>query len=500
MKIYDGDSLTEKRFKEFTPSELSSLYDRYMKETRPNSYEKEEDVYFSAQSNNSNRGKFNGNNSRSAPKSDGNGKNEGKDTKGDKNKANKKKVKRQNCGKMGHSANKCYSNKQTHFVQSELEDDSSDEYNFNIIAEHAEHADAKAGFILDSGSTIHVVKNQAMLRDIRPYKSKLRTIGGTNLADVSGDCYVNNKLTLKDAIVAENAPYNIISTTRLNKKGYDVQMKNNGKTTIYKNSKVVATAIEKNHLLFLNTRDIKEHLVFNISEDNYGEAVELHKNNGHAKVQQLKKLLKHEKIHMNLNEIKSIIKECTICNQGYMQKSHGTSRINKKGMKFGQILVTDVFGPVHGKYGLLVSDMVSKFTIGKVLNSRRETSFKTIEILRQFNSLLNLTNNKICFLRSDNEFQTKALSSYCNKKGITQQFTAPHSSFQNGAAENMNMQVKRKIKLLFESGLSKFYWTFAFNHALFLLNNLPLHNDDISPWAKISNQTKQMLPMLCLQL
>ena len=127
LKIYDGDSLTEKRFKEFTPSELSSLYDRYMKETRPNSYEKEEDVYFAAQSNNSNRGKFNGNNSRSAPKSDGNGKNGGKDTKGDKNKTNKKKVKCQNCGKMGHSANKCYSNKQTHFVQSELENDSSDE-------------------------------------------------------------------------------------------------------------------------------------------------------------------------------------------------------------------------------------------------------------------------------------------------------------------------------------------------------------------------------------
>ncbi|GME97977.1 unnamed protein product [[Candida] boidinii] len=59
-KIYDGDALTEKRFKEFTASELSSSYDQYMKERRPNSYESEEDVFLTAQSNNSNRGNFNG--------------------------------------------------------------------------------------------------------------------------------------------------------------------------------------------------------------------------------------------------------------------------------------------------------------------------------------------------------------------------------------------------------------------------------------------------------
>ena len=86
MKIYDEDALTEKRFKEFTASELSSSYDQYMKETRPNSYENEEDVFLTAKSNNPNRGNFNGNNSQSAPKFDGNGNTGGYDTKGDKNK------------------------------------------------------------------------------------------------------------------------------------------------------------------------------------------------------------------------------------------------------------------------------------------------------------------------------------------------------------------------------------------------------------------------------
>ncbi|GME97547.1 unnamed protein product [[Candida] boidinii] len=97
LKIYDADALGEKSFKEFTASELSSSYDQYMKETRPNSYENEEEVFLTAQSNNPNRGNFNGNSFQSAPKFDINGNTGGYDTKGDKNEANKKKARCQKC-------------------------------------------------------------------------------------------------------------------------------------------------------------------------------------------------------------------------------------------------------------------------------------------------------------------------------------------------------------------------------------------------------------------
>ena len=108
-----------------------------------------------------------------------------------------------------------------------------------------------------------------------------------------------------------------------------------------------------------------------------------------------------------------------------------------------------------------------------------------------FEKLLNLTNKSLCFIRTDNEFLTKKFAEFCQSKGIIHQLTAPHSSFQNGKAENINGQIERKMKkLLIDSNVPNKYWNFAFRHSVFLHNYLPLNNSNQSPW-EVFRQTKK---------
>lgn len=167
------------------------------------------------------------------------------------------------------------------------------------------------------------------------------------------------------------------------------------------------------------------------------------------------------------------------------------------------MLHADLIGPLNKKYGLVCIDHNSKFITGYIIDSKSKASETLIKTIQKLNSVLQYNNNKsICYLRTDNEFRTKQMEQFCDDKGINAEFSAPHSSYQNGSAENANRILKNKIRILMmDSGIPKYLWTYAFGHALFLLNYLPRNKDQQSPWEIFSGKSKNLkhiLPFGCL--
>lgn len=88
-------------------------------------------------------------------------------------------------------------------------------------------------------------------------------------------------------------------------------------------------------------------------------------------------------------------------------------------------------------------------------------------------------------------------------KKMESQLNSQHQKgFQNGTAENANKQIKLKLRLLMkQSGIPKSLWTYAFKHAVYILNHIPRNLETESPWKKFSGKTKDvsdMIPFGCL--
>ena len=142
-----------------------------------------------------------------------------------------------------------------------------------------------------------------------------------------------------------------------------------------------------------------------------------------------------------------------------------------------------MIGPINDAYGLIISDRKSKFAIGRVLQSKSEVSSNTLEFLKTFKNLLTLTKRTIVMFRADNEFDTKMVGSFCDEESITLQFSAPHSSYQNGFAETQNREIERRMKLmLMDSNVPSSYWNFAFHHSIFINNYVPGNSNTLSAW------------------
>ncbi|GMG19493.1 unnamed protein product [Ambrosiozyma monospora] len=197
---------------------------------------------------------------------------------------------------------------------------------------------------------------------------------------------------------------------------------------------------------------------------------EIHVRNGHASAGAMRGITKGK---VSWNKLKKAVAGCFACN-ALVNKVHGTSapyEDSTKKYRVGEKLVVDIIGPYDGKYVLIMKDLGSQLIMSSILPRRSHASNETIALINKFRNQLERFKLPVCFLRSDNEFRTHKLERFCSENGIVQEFTAPGHSYQNGAAENANGWLVRKVqKLLFDAGLPKRFWTMGLKHAVFLHN------------------------------
>jgi hypothetical protein len=130
---------------------------------------------------------------------------------------------------------------------------------------------------------------------------------------------------------------------------------------------------------------------------------------------------------------------------------------------------------------MTITDDYSRYTFVFPLASKTET-------ISRFHNLDNLLYNQFArhasIIRSDNgtEFKNNSFSEYCRAYGITQQYTTPYASSQNGVSERMNLTLLNPVRaMLKQSGLSQTYWVEALRNAA--------NNRNRSPSAKTGSKT-----------
>src|SRR5687768_11835327 len=129
-----------------------------------------------------------------------------------------------------------------------------------------------------------------------------------------------------------------------------------------------------------------------------------------------------------------------------------------------ELLHIDLCGPmrvrsIRGKSYILVTvDDYSRFTWVDFLKDKSEALKPFSRRCKEMQTQLNLL---IVSIRSDHgrEFDQLGFDSFCEKYGITHNFSAPRTPQQNGVVERKNRTLEEMARtMLIENGLAKHYW------------------------------------------
>lgn len=135
---------------------------------------------------------------------------------------------------------------------------------------------------------------------------------------------------------------------------------------------------------------------------------------------------------VTIYNIRDQIKNCT--GHKNVPKRKGSKVPTKRVYTIGEIIHLDVIGPINQHYALIGTDHALNHAVSQILTSRDQVSQASISVMKHFQSLLQIRNLSICFVRTDNEFKSKKFREFCSNNGIILENTAPYSSYQNGTA------------------------------------------------------------------
>ncbi|GJS78125.1 putative ribonuclease H-like domain-containing protein [Tanacetum coccineum] len=175
-------------------------------------------------------------------------------------------------------------------------------------------------------------------------------------------------------------------------------------------SQVLLKVPRKNNMYNVDIKNIfpSESLTCLVAKPTLDESMLWHSRLGHVKFKTINKLVKE-------NLVRGLPSKCFENDQNYVaclkRKQHRAS---------------------------FVTDDYSRFTWVIFLASKDETS----DILKSFiTEIENLVNKKVKIIRCDNgtEFKNRAMSDFCEKKGIKREFSIARTPQQNGVAERRNM-------------------------------------------------------------
>ncbi|MBW0569191.1 hypothetical protein O181_108906 [Austropuccinia psidii MF-1] len=157
---------------------------------------------------------------------------------------------------------------------------------------------------------------------------------------------------------------------------------------------------------------------------------------------------------------------CSISKSEHWPVKNGSRGIVEKP---GDVIVVDLIGPLpeslnNMKYILMIQDVFSKVVVALPIADKSEAKFK---LQHWMNKFINITNNKIKILQSDNrtEFKNHTLEQFLGSKGIIHEFAMPYEHHQNGRIEWMNQTICEMLRtMLHASRLPPFLWPWAYQH------------------------------------
>ncbi|XP_073024240.1 uncharacterized protein [Primulina eburnea] len=208
-----------------------------------------------------------------------------------------------------------------------------------------------------------------------------------------------------------------------------------------------------------------------------------HQKLGHANFKTLKNLSKYDAVKGMPNLSSGIPYVCGDCQKGKQTHvSHpvlptpGTTRCL-------ELLHMDLMGPMEveslggKKYSFVCVDDFSRFSWVNFIKEKSDT-FDVFKNL--ITRITNLHILKIRRIKTDHgkEFENRSFSSFCDRKGIYHEFSAPKTPQQNGIAERKNRTLQEMARVMLTSkNLAKRFWAEALNTACHISNRVYLRSE-----------------------
>lgn len=348
---------------------------------------------------------------------------------------------------------------------------------------------AEVRFTLDSGASDHMISNIQFLhnvKEIAPRKIILgdgtsgdaKLMGDLNLICTCMDIKINIRGTsvkLTNVLVVEGLKVNLISVTKLCRKGCSV---------IYKRHKCVVMQ-EQNKLM---EGELREGIYVLRTQLNYGQAYVVNGQPNSSYTQEKERssnqlLLSHHRLAHASNESivnlekkcivdeldlteKGIIKgyDCLACDKGKMQQLPMRLRKNRAD-KPGATIHSDICGLMSEKslggskyYVSFIDEYSGHVTIVPILQ-KSEVTIRLEEYIAYVERNHGITVKQ---LQSDNGGEYIDAETTLRMKGIEISRSIPYCPIQNGISERMNRTIMEAARSMMKhAGLPKSFWAEA---------------------------------------
>ena len=345
----------------------------------------------------------------------------------------------------------------------------------NLYSSHSHN------WILDSGATNHVCINLSMFSSHNRIKDLSVNLpnGLSVIATHKGIVQLHDDIILKDVLFIPDFKHNLIFVSKLIEKS-QLQVVFSECGCFIQDQMTKRTIGSAKHQAGLYVFTCSKHNVNNMYISNLW-----HKRLGHPSDKRLE-ILRQRFDFINPKDM-----YCDICHMAKQRKLSFPNSDSYAANLF-DLLHVDLWGPspvisLHRhKYFLTIIDDHSRFTWVFLMKTR----FEIREHLKNFISYVETQfDTKIKVIRSDNGFEFN-MPSFFNSKGIIHQTTCVEIPEQNGIVERKHQHLLNVTRsLLFQTKLSKQFWSYTLINATFLINNIPtpiLKNS--TPYEKLHNK------------
>ncbi|KAK8930958.1 hypothetical protein KSP39_PZI016350 [Platanthera zijinensis] len=321
---------------------------------------------------------------------------------------------------------------------------------------------------------------RSLLREYTPVENGPKVIfGGSDRGVTRGYGMISNgTLSISDVAYVEGLNHNLISVSQLCDKGYDVKFcKDKCLIISCDSSETVLTGIRSRNIFCLDFLSLDSSTpVCLVAKDSASLCEQWHKRLAHINYKTISMLFSKDLVR-DAPIIKCIKDSpCPACQMGKQTRATFKSIPDKDSSRCLYLLHMDLFGPmqVHslgGKsYTLVIVDDHSRFTWVFFLKRKSDTFDIFTNFVKQIQNELNCSVVKI---RSDHgtEFESGAMSEFCEELGIFHEFSSPRTPQQNGVAERRNRTlIEASTTMLNDASLPEYFWAEAVNTACHVQN------------------------------
>ena len=416
-----------------------------------------------------------------------------------------------NCGKKGHMAKDCWSNKRpaesnaaTSNSKERSEDDWDAEASFAVEEEElaltastVERIDYENDWIVDSGCSNHMTGDKQKLQSLSKYKGNRVVVTANNSRlpiahigkTVVAPQYSSNEVSLQNVYHVPGMRKNLLSVAQLTSSGHFVLFGPRD-VKVYQDLKISGMpTMEGRRLESVYVMSAESAYV---DKTRKNETADLwHMRLGHVSYSKLSVMMKKSMLK-GLPQFD--VRTDTVCAGCQYGKAH---QLPYEESKFRakeplELVHSDVFGPVKQpsvggmRYMVTFIDDFSRYVWVFFMKEKSDTFSKFKEFRETIEGEVG---KKIICLRTDNggEYTSNEFFQYLRDCRIRHQFTCANTPQQNGVAERKNRHLAEVCRsMLHAKNVPGRFWAEAMRTAAHVINKLPQPRlEFVSPFEKL---------------